>query len=835
MSIFRIIYLISALLFSSFAVADSAANSNELSIAVEVKSIKYNSVEEIFDNWGNNMACNLFGQSGCSAWVANATTTDIQSQIEKMSDAQFRQYTQFTGKPKEGLTKALIVVGAVIVIIIGLPYLLISLCFYGYAQMKGEGNSKYQIALAISTLVLSLAVAGDLKYAADKGKSTTIMQYFALYMIGTAYQFSDSMNEQQNTNQRIYVKPIKTARSNFAEGEMRDFVDFINCAKSKGATSIDLTLNDEDDFFFSGQKIYKGCLATFTFGNNKEISRIAEKYNLSSKGIEANIKSAAINAINSITIQADKEINSIQERFLSGDNAARNSAYIDYMNLPKRLSETYTKALADYTNSTGLMSRQKNICNDVAGFGGRQFMRINDFTDKNGLLIECVKENSGKSIIEYIAAAYLEYSAIPLNRYKKLGIFSAPFVIFKTDLKVSENYRTTLDNFSFKFNILADNISDLDEKTSSSAFVVSNALNKSSNFDFSDFEKLLDNYENEYNKSLQNANNITPVLSMFVGDSGFLGTTEFRECSNIWNRYLVTKNGYTCGSLTDAFSNLGDSLVSFGVESAAALGSSKLTQIYTAKRLKAGSEQSMTKQLVLKAGAALGVQTALKAIQKESPGSAFGEVDRDKFYSNEAYALMIAQVVLKPEVFDSFIGSFLKTIVLFGVLMKFAPVLLFLFVIYAILKKFTATYVNVGFINTFAVNNFHLNQNYNNVAVQRMLSFIARWAVIFYAAYLGIYLIRTVLFVAIQIFIQQDDIANHLSPRAQTGVYDITSFIDTFFIYGVYIFFCWKLTIQYFSEALKIDDRLDNLGTGLKYEDVESKEADRLNAAIKGK
>jgi uncharacterized membrane protein YciS (DUF1049 family) len=116
-----------------------------------------------------------------------------------------------------------------------------------------------------------------------------------------------------------------------------------------------------------------------------------------------------------------------------------------------------------------------------------------------------------------------------------------------------------------------------------------------------------------------------------------------------------------------------------------------------------------------------------------------------------------------------------------------------------------------------------------------MLSFIARWSAIVYATYIGIYLIKNVLFVAIQIYIQQDDIAAHLGQKPNGGVFDLSTLVDTMFIYGIYIFLCWKITIQYFAEFLKIGERMDNLGTGLKYEDVESREADRLNLALKGK
>ncbi|MBA1300085.1 MULTISPECIES: hypothetical protein [Pseudomonas] len=834
MKTIRILLALAILLLSPASFASNSLPQNELLFSVEITSIKYNSVDEVFNNWGNNMACNIFGKSGCSAWISNATTKDIQSQIEKMSDEEFNQYTQFTGKPKEGLTMVLIVMGSVLLIMFGAPYLIISLVFLGIAYMRGDGHSKYQIALAISTVVLSLFVAGDLKYAADNQKSSTYVQYFALYMIGTAYQFADSMNDSQSDNQRIYVKPIKSPKNNFAESEMRDFVDFINCAKARGATNLDLILNDEDDFFYSGQKIYKGCLATFSFGNNKEIVRLVKEHDLASKDIESKIRNSVITSVNTIIAEADKELNSIQERFLSGDNAARASAYSDYMNLPKKLSVTYTKSLADYNQTEGLLARQKLVCGGAAT-GGRSFMRIKDFTESNGKMNDCISENSGKSITEYIAAAYLEDAAISLRTYKHVGIFAAPFVVFRTDLKISDNYRTTLDNFSFKFNILPDGVKDMNDSTSPSALRINHNLARATNFDNSDFEKLLDNYENEFNKSNQHATKTYPALSILVGDSGFLGTAEFKACSNIWNRYLITKDGYVCGSLMDAFSNLGDRLVDFGIESAAALGSSKLTQMYTSKRLAAGSAQTMSKQLLIGAGAALGVQAAVKTAMREPSSSAFGEVDREKFFSNEVMVLILAQIVLKPEVFDSLIGSVQKTIVVTGILMKGAVSLMLFFAIYSILKLFTLIYLNVTFINVFVVNSLNMEQNYNNVAVQKMLSFIARWSAIVYATYIGIYLIKNVLFVAIQIYIQQDDIAAHLGQKPNGGVFDLSTLVDTMFIYGIYIFLCWKITIQYFAEFLKIGERMDNLGTGLKYEDVESREADRLNLALKGK
>ena len=835
MKIIRTFIVSALLLFAGFSQANTLLGENELIVSVEITSIKYNSVEEVFDNWGNNMACNMFGKAGCSAWISNATTAGIQKQIENMSDEEFRQYTKFTGKSKEGLAIVGIIMGSVILILFGLPYLIASLSFFTIAKARGEDNSKYQIALVISTIVLSIAVAGDLKHAADNGKSTTIVQHFALYMLGTAYQFADSMDNKQSDNQRIYVKPIKSARKNFAESEMRDFVDFINCAKSQGATSLDLVLNDEDDFAYTGQKVYKGCFATFSFGNNKEISRLSSQFDLSAKDIESKIRNAVINSVNTIIAQADTEISSIQKRYLSNDSAVQMSAYIDYKNLPIKLSETYRNSLANYEQTSGLAARQKLICGDTAALGGRSYMRIKDFTTENGKIKDCVSQNSGKSITEYIAAAYLEYAAVPLKTYKEVGMFAAPFMIFRNDLTISQNYRTTLDNFSFKFNIFSDSVKDMNETTTKSAIKITHNLQRTDNFDFSDFEKLLDNYENEYNKSVQHQTKTTPVLSMFVGDSGFLGTAEFKECADIWNRYLVTKNGYVCGSLMDAFSNLGDRLIDFGVESAAALGSSKLTQTYTAKRLKAGNELVKTKQLLISAGAAFGVQAVVKAVQREPSSSAFGEVDREKFFSNEVYGLMIAQVALKPEVFDSFISSIQKTVVGTGLLMKLAQGLLLLYGVFWIIKHFTLIYVNVMFINTFAVNNFHMDQNYRDIAVQRMLSFIARWCAIVYATYFGIYLIKNVLFVAIQIFVQQEDIAAHLGQKPNAGVYDISSFVDIVFTYGIYIFLCWKITLQYFSEFLKIGDRIDNLGTGMSYEEVDSKDSNRLDNAIKGK
>lgn len=830
----KIIFVLVFLL--GFFQSTFAAGINEAQyFQLEHKNIAYATVNEVFDDWINNLNCSMYGQKGCAAWVSSATTEGVVKQIENMSDAEFNSYTTFTGKPKS----AFFIIGNIVtsktILPLGYIYLIFSAIILVISAMKtGGGGMKYHFALAAFTICLSFAVSMDLQFAASRKNAMTNLQAFEIYLLGKAYNFSNGMNKNQNLNQRIYVKPILSPQLDYSAPQMRDFIDFIMCAKSKNVTDISLNLNDSNDFYYEGQKTVKGCLGTFTFGNNKEISRLIVRNKLSAKNAQDHIKDTITQAGNSLIRKTNEELNKIQVGFLSSDSQVKLQSYVDYYNLPKVLSEFYIKQLANFEKDPELSGRQKVICANNSE-GGRSYLRMREIvSDKENTVKSCVADNKSKSLVEYIASIYLESQLKQFYKYDKIGIVSAPFVVMKSSIEVSQGFRTVVDNFTFKFNMLADEVKDNDLISSSNTLTLTGNISNNSEFDYEDFEKLLYNYENEYNKSDKREEKTYPILSMVTGDSGFLGTAEFKTCSNVWNRYLVV-DGYVCGGFADSFMNLGDRIIAFGVEGAAHLGSSKITQAYTKNRLLAGSEQTVAKQMVIRAGAALGVNEAVKAMLREPGNSAFGEVSSEKFANNEAKALMVGQVFLKPVVYDNALATVGQTFIFSGLSIKFIYILVLIFAMYGLVKFQTFTNIAILFSNTFVINYTHAEQDYNNVGVMKILSFIARLTIYAYAMYIGIFLAKTVIYLAISFFVKQADIADHINAKVIDGIFDFTGVVDALFTYGITIFISWKITFSFMSEFGKIGDKIDNLGVGLNYDEVEGNSSEKLHRALKGK
>lgn len=812
--IFKSLFLLAALAQPMLAVADQKTPA--------FNEPQYSSFSEAMKDAGNLATCNFFGGLGCAEWLYTSVDDNLYKSIYKMSNEEIEQETLIAGKVKEAIALSSNSFVYLMTTIFSVILASVGALMYIYDRMYKK-NSIRKVYLPATTLCLGFAliVYVDLSFAV-KSERITFTQQYALRSMGYGYKILNSIYRTSNLEDKIYLEPFTTPDFKYKSLDMIQFRDFVMCLKAQQNTTVNFRLNADNDFIMRETQVKSGCGAVITIGQNKEIGRLVEEFNLSAKGIDSAIDNANRTALTKLFSYANKELDSIISDFESEDDSQRNKAYINYYNLPDKLSEVYIREIANMVPNQNLAGRQKLMCDSFESNSSLPYFRVKELLG-NGSVIsgiaDCVGANKSKSITEYLAAAYLERQLYAVPFYHEKGVFFAATGLLENHTKPSENYKTIARNFSFKFFLTDSNTYNASSTVANNVFTFSAPISVNPYFDSEKYEELLRNYVNETEKTISTDKTQKPWYEMIKSDSaGIFGFTKYKECMNFYNFNTISPSGFVCGDFYSNNETLGTNITKFSVQAAMALGSSKLTQ-YGVKRFKLkGAAQNALVNVTAKTAAAIGVNELADLMSDEISGDPFSDVDADVYYKSEIASLMGAQAFLKAEVFDPFISSIQRITFWFGAslfLLKYTIMFSFAAALLLMLAYgFTTTIMSNGL----AYNYLRSSSSYNNVGVEKIAAFYVRWIAYFAALSIGWYFIKEVIPVVISFKLDPNDLLK--IKNVPEGINDLYSVIDNIFSSCVYVFLLHRLSLRAIFDAFKSPERIDYLATGKSYENL---------------
>lgn len=824
----RYIFLFILALFSISANADSG----EMYTLKEYdrNAVKYTSVESVFNDPRAALFCSAQGKANCAAYVSNNAPEAVVKSIEKLSDDEFAQYVKSIGKPMDAMSVASNTLSLVIVQSLALAFFIYGIIVYIYTRQKGDEVKQKTFFSTALIGAATFLICTDL-YVAHKNNTTSLLQYVTSRYAGKAFIIMDNAYESAFLEQKVYLAPIRTMDPDSKLNDMKALRDFVNCAKGQNAEELSFTLNQTGDFAYTGKKIFKNCGIEFSLGNNLEVVRLAEKNQIGNVGLEQRIQSSVTSSFQKLLAYTNTELEKIDSGFLGGETA-RKQSYSDYYNLPNKMASFYFLQLADYVADGSGSSREKSVCdaNRDLGYG---YLLVKDIVNtQNNAIESCVNANSSKSITEQIAAVYLANTAIPaFQRYVQLGALSAVQANNMSYVYPNENYKRLLKDTSFSFDLYDLEIDNSDEVTNTNNLNVSFSLSSSGDFGKRNFEDLFNSYEDEYNKQNLYEKTIYPVNALFETDKGFLGSTEFTECSKFYNFNVRTESGFNCGSFYDAPRRFGRELLMFSAEAAAHLGSSKLAQAATSRRVAAGGEKSVTKDLLTRAAAAFGTDAAI-ALYKEPGTDPAGQVEAKKWYNNELTLLMGAQIALKPTVFDPLISGVLTRIMWFSFLFASIDLVQLIFFTVGFVAVFCTVTVAICFMPVFIVANLHQKVEQQRAdPVTVYLQIIATLIMFIFSAYFAVILCNTVIPIIVSTLIRLSQIQFLLGSDGYEASFEgMIDYAVTIIVYViVYAYFTFKI----FGNMITLYRKADNLASGRDMDEVATDETNLINQKAK--
>ncbi|KPW62898.1 transcriptional regulator, Cro/CI family [Pseudomonas syringae pv. broussonetiae] len=810
-NLLRVIILSAACLQSFYA----SAESKEISFTEP----QYTSVTEAMKDAGNLTTCNFLGAAGCAEWLYSSVDENLYKAVGKMTTAEIEQETLIAGKVKEGniysLNTIMLVMATIFSTVIAGVF-----AFSGITDKMYKTKNIKQIAWPATALCLAFAfiIYVDLGFAV-KQETISFTQKYAARSIGYGYKILNTVYKNSVINDKIYLEPFPTPDFSYKTLDMLHFRDYVMCLKANQVNSFNLNLNADDDFTMRETQVKNGCGAVATFGQNKEIGRLVEEYNLSAKDIDSTIEQANKTAITKLVSFTNAELNSIVSGFKSNDDSLRNKAYIDYYKLPARMSEVLLRAVADMEPDKNLAGRQKLMCDFFGSKVSRPFFKVSELLEKQNKLSECVSSNKSKSITEYVAAAYLERQIYSTPYYYQKGVFFAATNLLESHKEVMQNYKTIARNFSFKFFLVDTDTKDYSNTAANNVFTISVPINTRFDFDLENYEELLRNYVNETEKTIGTDKTRRSSLELIKSDtSGIFGFTQYKECMRFYNFNTISPSGFPCGDFYSNTQTLGNNITKFSMQAVLALGSSKLTQ-YGVKRFKVkGAAQNAVLQLTAKTTAAVGVNELTDLMNDEITGDPFSSIDADVYFKSEIAWLMGAQMFLKAEVFDPFISGLQQVTFWFGVGLKLIPYTIMFVMIGTLLGAFTYAFTTLGVINGLAYNYLKSSSVYNNVGIEKLAAFYIRWIAYFAILCVGWYFIKEVIPVVISIKLNPDDIDK--IKNIPEGITDLYSVIDNVFSSCVYVFLLSRISLRAIYDAFRSSERHDMIATGKAYEEL---------------
>lgn len=826
---FKRILLILLLTFScSFAFSD------EQRVIINTAQDKeiWKTTDDFFMNDINRYFCLTFGTSGCAAVAAYGSTAQVYKQIENMSREELNEYTKSNGKSFEFFGVA---INAVQSKVIGAGvFSLVLFLVLAFKIGKGTGTSSVKqyskISLGFSAAVISIIVSTS--YASSITRTPNILMYGYLVPVGALHSISEQLYTKKMGFLRIYFDPIKKPDTDSLTLEMPPILDFTLCVAANGGSNVNLNFERLTDKVLRAKASFKNCLLSVDIGYDPMLSEINEKYELNNSNIENYQIEKLKTAINNLLLDASQIVEKTISAYGSGSNeqtintlntnaapASTIDSYIYFKDSAQRLSKSFVNELSSLKNSGDLVNDYVQLCSStLETSGGRPFFRPGKGEQE---IAECVAEACAQSLYACKTAIYLQKEVKMFSVYKEKGIFSYPTVFLKQELSLNESPQDVLVNFNSSFEINDKYESQKD--SSSSLFTSTVSIAGGGKFDYEEFRRFENIFEDEFNKRFDTPD--YPLYKIFENDNGLFNLKKTIVCTKFSNAYRIV-DGYSCGSIFKEIKDMARSVDSFVLQVNLAFRNNKIMNRFSSKYL--DPTKSVQRTILINALQTVGASAAVKAvIETNSGNNVYGDIKSKYLISNTTFATLALTMLLNDKMQDRVLKNVNNVGITVGIAGEsFQWTIAFLMML-AIL---TTICVVVAFAFLFPLLAFmfaKMAYDAKRNSVQVVIDFIVEKALPMLFIFGAVLMLNAVITI-VTVLVDIEDIAYHLEITQDTN--SIVGFFRYMMSCIVAVYLIFHLTIKHASEPGKSIKRAEQEITGDFNYEVEDDEKHMLDS-----